>query len=115
LKLAFARRGEVWLAGLDPVRGHEQGRERPVLVVSVDEINAGPSGLCVVIPITSTCRGIPGHVELALPEGGLYRRSFAMCEQIRCISQARLRRSFGLVSTGTLQQVENYLRIFLGL
>ena len=38
-------RGEVWLADLNPTRGHEQARRRPVLVVSDDLFNRGPAGL----------------------------------------------------------------------
>ena len=32
-------RGDIWLADLNPVRGHEQASRRPVLVVSVDAFN----------------------------------------------------------------------------
>ena len=56
-------RGEVWLADLNPVRGHEQAGRRPVLVVSEDLFNRGPAGLAIVLPMTSTLRGIPSHVR----------------------------------------------------
>jgi mRNA-degrading endonuclease toxin of MazEF toxin-antitoxin module len=39
------RRGELWLAALDPVVGREQGGRRPVLIVSTDPVNTGPSRL----------------------------------------------------------------------
>jgi mRNA interferase MazF len=52
-------RGEVWLINLDPVRGHEQAGSRPCLVVSDDLYNRGPSGKQIVLPITSTFKGIP--------------------------------------------------------
>ncbi len=38
-------RGEVWLADLNPTRGHEQAGRRPVLVVSEDLFNRGPAGV----------------------------------------------------------------------
>ncbi|HYN21742.1 MAG TPA: type II toxin-antitoxin system PemK/MazF family toxin, partial [Thermoanaerobaculia bacterium] len=46
-------RGEVWLASLDPVRGHEQAGTRPVLIVSEDLFNRGPAELIIALPVTS--------------------------------------------------------------
>jgi PemK-like, MazF-like toxin of type II toxin-antitoxin system len=46
-------RGEVWDVDLKPVLGHEQGRIRPALIVSVDQFNQGPSGLVIVVPMTT--------------------------------------------------------------
>ena len=68
-------RGEVWLTDLNPTRGHEQAGRRPVLVVSDDLFNRGPAGLVIVLPMTSTLRGVPSHVPIDPPEGGLERRS----------------------------------------
>ena len=48
--------GEVWDLVLSPVVGHEQGGMRPALVVSNDEYNVTPHGLCIVVPVTGTCR-----------------------------------------------------------
>src|SRR5690348_656161 len=64
-------RGQVWMADLDPTKGHEQAGKRPVLVVSADVMNLGPAGLVVVLPITSKGKGIPTHVPVDPPEGGL--------------------------------------------
>lgn len=46
-------RDEIWLADLNPVKGHEQAGKRPCLIISVDLFNQGASGLVVVLPITS--------------------------------------------------------------
>ena len=56
-------RGEVWLADLNPVRGHEQAGRRPVLVVSEDLFNQGPAGLAVVLPLTSTFVASPATFQ----------------------------------------------------
>lgn len=56
-------RGDIWLADLNPVRGHEQAGRRPVLVVSVDLFNQGRADLVVVLPVTSTIRA-PFHFTL---------------------------------------------------
>src|SRR6266478_3129255 len=62
--MAYPHRGEIWLADLRPTRGWEQTGRRPVLVLSVDFFNAGPAELVVVLPLTSTKRDIPLHVNV---------------------------------------------------
>jgi len=110
------RRGEVWLAELGPIRGREQAGERPVLVVSADPINQGPADLVVAIPFTTRARGIPTHVEVHPPDGGLREISFVMCEQIRSLALERLGpRPFGRVPATVLSSVENRLRLLLAL
>ena len=108
-------RGDVWLADLDPAFGHEQGGHRPVLVVSVDPFNAGPSGLAVVLPVTSRLRNIPLHVPVAPPEGGLRAPSVILCDAIRSIDRRRLIACWGAVSATTLTVVEDRLRRLQGL
>jgi mRNA interferase MazF len=107
-------RGEVWLA--DPPRGI-QGREqlgsRPVLVISADEINHGPAGLSVVVPFTTRDRGVPLHVPVDPPEGGLAQHSVLLPEQLHAADQARLVKRLGKVSDRTLRELEDRLRIVL--
>ena len=98
-------RGEVWLVDLNPVRGHEQAGIRPSLVVSEDLFNQGPAGLVIVVPISSRYKGIPLHVEISPPEGGLERPSYAKCEDIRSISKARLIRPLGKAGAQVMRQV----------
>jgi mRNA interferase MazF len=108
-------RGEIWLVDLNPTRGHEQGGRRPGLVVSVDLFNKGPAGLVIVIPITTKEKGIPLHVEIKAPEGGLTKRSFIKCEDIRSVSREQLVQRLGQVTRSTLDAVEDRLRILLDL
>ena len=108
-------RGEIWLVDLNPTRGHEQGGRRPGLVVSVDLFNQGPAGLVIVLPITTKEKGIPLHVEIKAPEGGLTKRSFIKCEDIRSVSRERLVQRLGQVTRSTLDAVEDRLRILLNL
>lgn len=108
-------RGEVWLVDLNPARGHEQAGVRPGLVVSVDPFNQGPAELLVLLPLTSVAKGIPFHVEINPPEGGVKVKSFVKCEDIRSVAKERLSRRWGKVSGTTLAAVEDRLRILLGL
>jgi mRNA interferase MazF len=110
-----AARGDIWLADLNPVRGHEQAGRRPVLVVSVDAFNQSRADLVVVIPITSTLRPIPFHVVVQPPEGDLTNPSALLCEAVRSVSKDRLVTRWGAVSPATMFQVEDRLRILLRL
>jgi mRNA interferase MazF len=109
------RRGDVWLVDLNPTRGHEQAGRRPALVASVDLFNRGPAGLVVVVPITSRERHIPFHVPILPPEGGLKMPSWIKCEDVRSVSRERLVEYLGRVNVASLAEIEDRLRILLGL
>lgn len=109
------RRGEVWLADLDPTRGHEQAGKRPVLVISEDLFNQGPADLVIVLPLTSRLRPIPTRIRIAPPQGGLKVESEILCDAVRSISKTRLVLRWGEVAPSTLDQVDDCLRILLRL
>lgn len=113
--LPLPRRGEIWDIDFDPIVGHEQGGRRPGLIVSVDPFNAGPSTLVFAVPLTRTDRGVPAHVPVSPPEGGLGARSLILCDALRSISRQRLVRHRGQVAPATLTAVEYWLRVLLGL
>lgn len=108
-------RGEIWLADLNPTRGHEQACRRPVLVVSEDLFNRGPAGLVVVVPMTSRVRNVPSHVPVSPPEGGVKQPTAVLCEAVRSVSDERLVVRWGTVDRGTMAAVEDRLRILLRL
>jgi mRNA interferase MazF len=110
-----ALRGEIWLVNLDPTQGREQAGTRPILIISVDGFNHGAAELVVGVPVTSKAKGIPLHVEINPPEGGLNVKSYAKCEDVRSISTSRLVKKFGMVSAQTIEKVEDRLKILLGL
>jgi mRNA interferase MazF len=111
----FPERGEIWLADLDPTRGREQAGRRPVFIVSVGAFNQSKADLVLVIPLTSTARGIPWHVPIVPPDGGVKNTSFIMCEALRSISKERLVRRWATVSLAVREEIEDRLRILLGL
>jgi mRNA interferase MazF len=108
-------RGEIWLADLNPVRGHEPAGTRPCLVVSTDVFNHGPAELVMVLPLTTRDRRIPLHVPLERAESGLDARSFTKCEDLRSVSRIRLTNRVGAVGMPTLEAVNDRLRILLEL
>jgi mRNA interferase MazF len=112
---SFPQRGEIWLLDLDPTRGHEQSGRRPALIFSIDSFNAGPADLVSVIPLTSKLRPIPTHVVLRPPEGGVKVECAILCEALRSVSKQRLISKWGQISSLTLNEVEDRVRILLGL
>ena len=109
-------RGEIWLADLNPTRGHEQAGARPVLIVSTNIFNHGPADLVFVLPLTRTDRRIPIHVPIDPPEGGVSARSYILCDALRSIAKDRLGPgAWGSVSAATLRKVADNLRILMEL
>lgn len=113
--MADPLRGEIWTADFNRTRGHEQAGVRPALVLSANLFNQGPADLIVVLPITRRSKGVPFHVSVDAPEGGLKSRSFIKCQDIRSISKERLTKRWGNVSRATMAAVEDPMRILLEL
>lgn len=105
--------GDVWFADFDPTEGREQAGRRPALVISADQFNHGPSGLVIVVALTTRDWELPVHVPLDPPEGGVRERSYAMCEMVRSISRERLVDYWGNVSRETMRQVVMRLRLLM--
>jgi mRNA interferase MazF len=111
------RRGEVWWANLDPTKRHEQGGDRPCLVLSVDDYTQGPAGMVVIAPLTRRFKAhLAGmHVPIKASEGGLSEPSVILCDQLRSVDRSRLRRNSGAVSQATMDSVADVLRVLLHL
>lgn len=111
--MARILRGEVRWADLNPVRGHEQAGERPVLVLSHDVFNER-SGTVIAIALTShePRAGYPLTLELASAK--LPKRSWAKTSQIRTLSTERIGRRLGRVSDEELAQVVEGLFELIG-
>lgn len=108
-------RGEIWTVSFDPIRGREQAGTRPALILSTNRFNRSPAELVVVIPITSKSKGIPWHVSVLPPEGGVKTVSYIKTEDVRSVSKDRLGKRWGMVSTNTLDEVADRLKILLEL
>jgi mRNA interferase MazF len=76
------KRGDVFLADLNPTRGSEQAGVRPVVLVQRNSIGRFTKTI-LVVPITSNLRRaqIPGTVSIPSGEGGLSQDSVALCYQ----------------------------------
>jgi len=104
--------GDVLLADLDPVAGHEQGGRRPVLVVSGPSYNELRNQQLIVAAITSRERGLPFHI-LVGTDSGLRTPSWVQSESVRAISVQRVIKRLGRASPGTVAEVRNRITNFL--
>ena len=118
--VTLLRRGQIVLAELDPVRGSEQNKTRPVLVISNnarnDVISLSGRGVLTVLPISSKTDSVfPFQVLLSTDESGLPHVSKVQCEQIRALDFSRVVRPVGWVTAETLARVEAALILHLAL
>ena len=95
----------IYRANLDPIIGSEQGKTRPVLVISENDVNDLLN--CVnIFPITSrksSRRIYPNEVLLSQGIGGLPNESIVLCHQIRTIDKQRLSTVYGEIKDISLQ------------
>lgn len=108
----------IFVANLDPTIGSEQGRTRPVLVISDEEINQ-ILPVINVLPITSrkaNRRIYPNEVLISSEISGLSVDSIVLCYQIRTLDKRRLIRNVGQLNNLVLQEeIINALCFQLGI
>lgn len=117
------KRGDIYLANLDPALGSEEGKERRVLIVSNDIGNSNPRNTVVIaVPITGEVsekrKRMPMYVELKKTKenGQTYDEALIDCFQIRVLSiPDRLSTYMGTVSEDVLKKVDSAIEVCLQL
>jgi len=112
----IVKRGDIFYADLSPVVGSEQGGIRPVLVIQ-NNIGNKYSPTIIIAAITSRINKakLPTHVEINAPEYGLPKDSVVLLEQVRTIDKKRLREKIGRFTEEMMDNVDECLKISLGL
>jgi len=110
------RRGEIWLANLNPIRGSEQAGTRPVLIFQNDKLNKFTTTF-LSIPLTTNLRrtALPSCLAIPQGEGGLTHDSVALCHQLRVLDRARLLKKLGVVNEVTLTALESIVMFTTGI
>jgi mRNA interferase MazF len=111
--MARILRGEVLWADLNPARGHEQGGQRPVVVISEDVFNAR-SGTVIAMAITSQAQRAGFPLTLPLISVKLPKPSWVKISQIRTLSVQRLGKKIGRVSAEELDLLVEGLNEIVG-
>ncbi len=99
-------RWNIFLANLDPIVGSEQGKTRPVLVISEEEINQ-ILPVVNVLPLTSAKPGkkmYPNQVFLSAVITSLPKNSIALCYQIRTLDKQRLLKKIGEIKDRRIRE-----------
>ncbi len=113
----MVKRGEIYLANLQPRSGPEQSGRRPVIIVSHDGFNRTDTWRSlIVIPISSSSnhRG-PTVVVLPRGSGGLDRDSVALCHQVTTLDRGKLERLVGNLTSHLLDEIAQSLRSALAI
>ena len=85
------RRGQIWTADLNPNRGRELGKIRPVLIVQADWLSAAQSRTVVVLPLTSHVRRDAEPLRVTVrARGSLRTESQVVVDQPRTLDRRRL-------------------------
>ena len=85
------KRGEIWLANLDPKRGTEPGKTRPVLIVQAQALLDAQHPSTLVIPLTTVLINGAEPLRIRVHAAGRLRRtSDLLIDQLRAIENRRL-------------------------
>lgn len=114
------RRGDIVWVDFDPVQGNEANKRRPAVIVSNDGANRSAQnlsrGVVTVVPVTSQTESVyPFQVLLPAGSCGLPRASKAQAEQIRSVAVRRIGNVAGRLTPAKLTDLEDAMRLHLGL
>jgi mRNA interferase MazF len=108
------RQFEIWIADLEPQRGTETGKVRPVLVVQTDLLNdEHPS--TIICPITTNVEKESEILRIHIQKGqvNLKIASDIMIDQIRAIDNKRLIKKTGELPKELQSTVKTNIKIIL--
>lgn len=110
-----AQWGDIWEVDFGDPLGHEQGSQRLGVVVSPNEMNDGPTEMVIIVPTTTTPRGIWSHVEIEPTiESNLDELTYAKCEDVRAVSDIRLVYQIGVAPFESMFEIRATLTALLG-
>ena len=111
------QRGEIWWANLPTPRGSEPGYRRPVLILQHDDFNRSRITTVIAVILTSNLRlqASPGNVILLSRDSSLPKDSVANVSQLVTLDKTVLTEKVGLLPAAKLKQIENGVRLVLGL
>ena len=104
------KQGEVFLARLNPSKGKEPGKHRPVIVVQTNGLNEADYPTCIIVPCSSV--DIPETLIRPLIEESFFdKETYALLDQVRAVDvSARFLKKIGELSNDNLNLVINSLK-----
>ena len=110
------KRGDIVLVNLDPVKGSEQGKIRPALVIQND-IGNEYSPITIIAPITSKIfsKEFPTNVQIQTKDSGLEKESTILLNQIRAIDKSRIIKKLKRLNDSIIKKVDLAIKLSLAL
>jgi mRNA interferase MazF len=111
------KRGELWWASLPPPTGSGPGFRRPVVVVQSNPFNRSRIATVIVAIVTSNLAlaEAPGNVRVGKSESGLAKPSVVNVSQVLTLDRELLTRRVRGLPADTMRQIDEGLRLALGL
>lgn len=105
---------DIWLADLNPRRGTEPGKTRPVVVVQTDLLNEVHLST-LVCPITSQVNIEIELLRVHLKKGTLTKASDILVDQLRAIDNKRFVKRLGNLKRDQIERLKANMKIVLDL
>ena len=102
--MARILRGDILWAELNPVVGHEQAGQRPVVVLSHDVFN-DRSGTVIAVAVSSQEPRAGYPLTLEITTSALPKRSWVKIGQVRTLSVERLGKKLGRIAPEELERI----------
>lgn len=110
------KRGDLFWIDLDPAKGSEQAGRRPVVVIQNDIGNEfAPTVIIAPLTTKNFTKKYPTNVPLPGFASGLKEDSTVLLSQIRTVDKKRLEKKIGHLSPLRLAEVDQAIKISLGL
>ncbi len=109
------KRGQVWWANLDPAKGTEPGKIRPVVVLQTDLLNDAGHFSTIVCPLSTKINSKASilRVHLSRGEAGNPEPCDILVDQIRAIDNTRFTSPMGVLPTAKLLKLEENVKVLL--
>ena len=103
---------DIWLADLNPSRGTEPGKTRPVVIIQTDLLNETHLST-LICPVTTNVKKESKLLRVHLKKGQLDRLSDILVDQVRSIDNKRLLKKLGQLTKDQKNDLKANLRIVL--
>lgn len=103
---------DIWLANLNPSKGTEAGKTRPVVIVQTNLLNAIHLST-LICPVTTNVQPELEYIRIHLAKGQLDEISDVLVDQIRAIDNTRLISKLGRLTQAQQVKIKDNLRIML--
>jgi mRNA interferase MazF len=109
------RQFEIWLANLNPSRGTEPGKIRPVVVIQTNLLNQLDHPSTLILPISSQLTSEENilRVRLSFGKSGLEKDSEILIDQIRALDNRRFLEKLGSLEAKEIAEIRSKLKAIL--